>query len=364
MLTEYDLINMNGRLYDPLLGCFLSTDNFVQEPGSTQSFNRYSYCLNNPLKYNDPSGELWWMPVLANICFGAAESYGNHEGLWKGALNGAATSAMSMATSYATMGIGNIFGHCLDGVGIELLRAGTHGLLNGAVNSIEGKSFGAGFVSGAAASLLASGAQALGGGYGDVLASSMVGGAMGSGLMGGSWIDGGLTGMNIAMYNHGWKYINGEWTYELDEVVVKSFHAMLASYKPMEPGLQTVSPEFYFLFGGGGIWGMVKNIFSAPVKQSSPKFARQKIKNWLRNVNQMDPSKLRSDLESAGFDRASPYSQHYKRGDITIKLDNPDSSTPYNHMHIEVGPKGNKIYYDLKLNRVDRRSPDAHIRIR
>ena len=364
VLTEYDLINMNGRLYDPLLGRFLSTDNFVQEPGSTQSFNRYSYCLNNPLKYNDPSGELWWMPVLANICFGAAESYGNHEGLWKGALNGVATSTMSMATSYATMGIGNLFGHCLDGVGTELLRAGTHGLLNGAVNSIEGKNFGAGFVSGAAASLLASGAQALGGSYGDVLASSMVGGAMGSGLMGGSWIDGGLTGMNIAMYNHGWKYINGEWTYELDEVVVESFHAMLASYKPMEPGLQIVSPEFYFLFGGGGIWGMVKSIFSAPIKQSSPKFARQKIKNWLGNVDQMSPSKLRSDLKSAGFNRASPYSQHYKRGDITIRLDNPDSSTPYNHMHIEVGPKGNKIYYDTKLNRVDRRSPDAHIRIR
>jgi RHS repeat-associated protein len=64
MLTEYGLINMNGRLYDPLLGRFLSTDNFVQEPGSTQSFNHYSYCLNNPLKYNDPSGEL---PIIAIV---------------------------------------------------------------------------------------------------------------------------------------------------------------------------------------------------------------------------------------------------------------------------------------------------------
>ena len=31
----------------------------VQSPDFTQSFNRYSYCLNNPLKYNDPSGEFW-----------------------------------------------------------------------------------------------------------------------------------------------------------------------------------------------------------------------------------------------------------------------------------------------------------------
>ena len=57
MLPEFSLINMNGRLYDPLLGRFLSTDNFVQEPTNSQNFNRYTYCLNNPLKYTDPSGE-------------------------------------------------------------------------------------------------------------------------------------------------------------------------------------------------------------------------------------------------------------------------------------------------------------------
>jgi len=47
----------NGRMYDPLVGRFLSPDNFVQAPDFTQSFNRYSYCLNNPLIYTDPSGE-------------------------------------------------------------------------------------------------------------------------------------------------------------------------------------------------------------------------------------------------------------------------------------------------------------------
>jgi hypothetical protein len=34
----------------------------VQIPEFTQAFNRYSYCLNNPLKYTDPSG--WWIPEL------------------------------------------------------------------------------------------------------------------------------------------------------------------------------------------------------------------------------------------------------------------------------------------------------------
>ena len=56
-LNELGLINMNARLYDPVLGRFLSPDPYVQNPSSTQNLNRYSYCLNNPLRYNDPNGE-------------------------------------------------------------------------------------------------------------------------------------------------------------------------------------------------------------------------------------------------------------------------------------------------------------------
>ena len=52
-------------MYDPILGRFLSPDNYVQMPNFSQSFNRYSYCLNNPLKFNDPSGEIFgWDDVL------------------------------------------------------------------------------------------------------------------------------------------------------------------------------------------------------------------------------------------------------------------------------------------------------------
>ncbi len=57
-LDAFDLINMNGRVYDPKVGRFLSPDNYVQAPSFSQSFNRYSYCFNNPLVYTDPSGEL------------------------------------------------------------------------------------------------------------------------------------------------------------------------------------------------------------------------------------------------------------------------------------------------------------------
>jgi len=58
-LYAFGLINMNGRMYDPLVSRMLSPDNFIQAPDFSQSFNRYSYCLNNPLKYTDPSGKLF-----------------------------------------------------------------------------------------------------------------------------------------------------------------------------------------------------------------------------------------------------------------------------------------------------------------
>ena len=58
-LTGLGLINMNARLYDPILGRFLAADPFVQAPNMTQNFNRYSYCLNNPLRFADTSGELF-----------------------------------------------------------------------------------------------------------------------------------------------------------------------------------------------------------------------------------------------------------------------------------------------------------------
>src|SRR5690606_22643331 len=56
-LPEFGLINMNGRMYDPIVGRMLSPDNYVQSPFSTQSYNRYSYVWNNPLKYTDPDGQ-------------------------------------------------------------------------------------------------------------------------------------------------------------------------------------------------------------------------------------------------------------------------------------------------------------------
>jgi len=96
-LPWFNLINMNGRLYDPLVGRFLSPDENVQMPDFTQNFNRYSYALNNPMKYTDPDGE--WFLIddaisfvvggIINVIFNAGEIDNFWEGLGYFASGGA-----------------------------------------------------------------------------------------------------------------------------------------------------------------------------------------------------------------------------------------------------------------------------------
>lgn len=54
-----NLVHMGGRLYDPKIGRFISGDPIIQGPLNPQNHNRYSYVLNSPLSYTDPSGYLF-----------------------------------------------------------------------------------------------------------------------------------------------------------------------------------------------------------------------------------------------------------------------------------------------------------------
>ena len=54
--TSTGLYNYDARLYDPVIGRFVSADTIVSHPFDPQGLNRYSYCRNNPLIYVDPSG--------------------------------------------------------------------------------------------------------------------------------------------------------------------------------------------------------------------------------------------------------------------------------------------------------------------
>jgi RHS repeat-associated protein len=55
-LPYYGIVNMNGRLYDPVMGRMFSPDVNIIGTDDLQGYNRYSYALNNPLKFNDPTG--------------------------------------------------------------------------------------------------------------------------------------------------------------------------------------------------------------------------------------------------------------------------------------------------------------------
>lgn len=79
-LDNFSLVNMNGRVYDPLLGRMLSPDKYIQAPDYTQNLNRYSYCFNNPLKYTDPTGNFgegvlpWAYMLFGNYAINVADN--------------------------------------------------------------------------------------------------------------------------------------------------------------------------------------------------------------------------------------------------------------------------------------------------
>jgi RHS repeat-associated protein len=62
------LLNMRGRVYDPRLGRFPTPDPVAPGPQAGQAYNRYSYVLNDPLTYTDPSG---FTPTLVTNGLGA-----------------------------------------------------------------------------------------------------------------------------------------------------------------------------------------------------------------------------------------------------------------------------------------------------
>ncbi|MEW6773496.1 MAG: RHS repeat-associated core domain-containing protein [Bacteroidota bacterium] len=110
-LTEFGLINMNGRMYDPQIGRMLSPDNFVQSADATQAYNRYTYALNNPLRYKDPSGELYLLDDILVFTGGFVMGYvgyGITTGDWGGKALVAGLGVGAIAElSYATLGVGS-----------------------------------------------------------------------------------------------------------------------------------------------------------------------------------------------------------------------------------------------------------------
>ena len=177
---------------------FLSPDKYVQEGDNSQNYNSYSYCLNNPLKYADPSGNVFVLDDFIAITamgamMGAMNAAMSDKPIWKGALLGAASTA-------ATYGIGSIF----NGVGTfghELLRAGAHGLSSGVFNALNGDNFWNGLISGAASSGMGSFAQSSNWNPYLLMASTTAAGGAIAWATGGDFLQGALNGLQIGAFN-------------------------------------------------------------------------------------------------------------------------------------------------------------------
>ncbi|MES2780088.1 MAG: FG-GAP-like repeat-containing protein [Bacteroidota bacterium] len=241
-LPEFSLINMNGRLYDPVLGVMISPDNYAQDPEYTQSYNRYAYCWNNPLKYTDPSGDLLFLPVLVFVVKAAivgaaisAAAYTANVALSDGGFKNwdwgqfGKTVAIGAASGIVTAGIGSMFG-AIGSSGIlgEVARLHWHGMAQGLISDLTGGDFGSAYVSGALSSTASSSFMM----YGGSIASSRVGnyafsaltGGLAAELTGGNFWDGAAVGIMIAGLNHltqGFQQKKEREKYDVDKAIKK-----------------------------------------------------------------------------------------------------------------------------------------------
>ncbi len=177
-LYGFNLINMNGRVYDPVVSRMLSPDNFVQAPDFSQSFNRYSYAWNNPLVLTDPSGEFIVSAIIIgafiNATIQVASGNVNNMGdfftaIGIGALSGAAGGIAGNAVAGALGATTSVGGAIANGTLVGASGGFAGGFVGGAGNAwIAGANFGQGLQSGL-----------IGGGYG------AIGGAFLGGLSGG-----------------------------------------------------------------------------------------------------------------------------------------------------------------------------------
>jgi hypothetical protein len=222
---------MNGRIYDPTLGRFLQADPHIQAPKNSQSYNRYSYVLNNPMNYTDPSGYFfkklwkkvkqyasvivgaalvyftggaaswfvssWYGAATAGAIAGAAGAAANGGNIFTGALRGAFSAA-------AFYGVGSAFGEVAAGSAAHIGKTLAHGVVGGITSVLNGGKFGHGFAAAGATQAFAPSIDSINKGsrysVARVTVAAVVGGTA-SKLTGGKFANGAVTGGFSRLFN-------------------------------------------------------------------------------------------------------------------------------------------------------------------
>ena len=229
---------MGHRLYDPLTGRMLSADPIVQEPFNLQNLNRYSYVLNNPLSYTDPTGLSFVRKYWRQIVQIAAAVLTAGQSLWvtmatsftvgvavTGSLRGGLIAAFSAAVFH---GIGGHFAEVAAanraalgadyagvlGTGLKAAQfatqIGAHAMAGGVISMMQGGKFGHGFVSAGATKAASPWINSIGDGARElaparVATAALVGGTV-SAATGGKFANGAVT----AAFQQAWNAERGQ----------------------------------------------------------------------------------------------------------------------------------------------------------
>ena len=133
---RFKVVNANARLYDPVIGRFFSPDPFVQAPDFTQNFNRYSYCMNNPVMYSDEDGE--WVHIVVGAVVGGIVNLGVK------ALQGKINSVWDGVAAFGIGAVAGAVGAATGGAAFMALgggAAGAGGFIAGAGGAMMGTAF-------------------------------------------------------------------------------------------------------------------------------------------------------------------------------------------------------------------------------
>ena len=223
-IDMFDLVNMDGRMYDPLTGRFMSPDPIVQMPEYTQSLNRYAYCMNDPLSLTDPTGYSWigdTFSAIVGIAVGL-ETGGLGSGIYGAVIGGMAGGASSALVNSLINGAnlmqtakntftGGFWGGVSGFANFEIgnlenvyMKIAAHSVSEGAMEGIRGGHFEHGFFVGMAS---AAGGAALNSGMCDRLSAiervainAALGGIV-SEIGGGKFASGAMTAAYVMMFN-------------------------------------------------------------------------------------------------------------------------------------------------------------------